>query len=88
MAWRSRASPTVRLSSRRSLPDYQRSLRQAAAYGRQLGPVLSGVEGLAEITLAFFVEQVDDANRTKYEAVYVDAETGVRVAPVFVQTGK
>jgi hypothetical protein len=53
-----------------------------------LGPVLSGVEGLAEITLAFFVEQVDDANRTKYEAVYVDAETGVRVAPVFVQTGK
>jgi hypothetical protein len=62
-----------------NLPDYQRSLRQAAAYGRQLG--------LAEITLALFVEQVDDANRTKYEAVYVDAETGVRVAPVFVQTG-
>jgi hypothetical protein len=62
-----------------NLPDYQRSLRQAAAYGRQLG--------LAEITLALFVEQVDDANRTKYEAVYMDAETGVRVAPVFVQTG-
>ena len=62
-----------------NLPDYQRSLRQAAAYGRQLG--------LAEITLALFVEQVDDANRMKYEAVYEDAETGVRVAPVFVQTG-
>ena len=77
MAWRSRASPTVRLSSRRSLPDYQRSLRQAAAYGRQLG--------LVEVTLALFVEQVDDANRTKYEAVYTDAETGVTVAPVFVR---
>jgi hypothetical protein len=63
-----------------NLPDYQRSLRQAAAYARQLG--------LAEITLALFVEQVDDANRTKYEVVYTDAETGVRVAPVFVQTGK
>jgi hypothetical protein len=33
------------------------------------------------------VEQVDAANRTKYEAVYADAETGVQVAPVFVQTG-
>jgi hypothetical protein len=63
-----------------NLPDYRRSLCQAAAYGQQLG--------LAEITLALFLEQVDDANRTKYEAVYVDAETGVRVAPVFVQTGK
>jgi len=63
-----------------NLPDYQRALRQAAAYARQLG--------LAETTLALFVEQVDDANRTKYEAVYEDAETGVRVAPVFVQTGR
>jgi hypothetical protein len=63
-----------------NLPDYRRSLCQAAAYGQQLG--------LAEITLALFLEQVDDANRTKYEAVYMDAETGVRVAPVFVQTGR
>jgi hypothetical protein len=63
-----------------NLPDYHRALRQAAAYARQLG--------LAETTLALFVEQVDDANRAKYEAVYVDAETGVRVAPVFVQTGQ
>ncbi len=63
-----------------NLPDYQRGLRQAATYARQLG--------LAETTLALFVEQVDDANRAKYEAVYTDAETGVRVAPVFVQTGR
>ena len=63
-----------------NLPDYHRSLRQAAAYGRQLG--------LTEITLALFVEQVDDANRAKYEALFTDAETGVCVAPVFVQTGK
>jgi hypothetical protein len=33
------------------------------------------------------VEAVDDANRAKYEAVYVDAETGVTVVPVFVETG-
>jgi hypothetical protein len=63
-----------------NLPDYQRALRQAAAYGRQLG--------LAEMTLALFLEQVDDANRARYEAVYTDAATGVRVAPVFVQTGR
>ena len=63
-----------------NLPNSQRSLRQAAGYGRQLG--------LAEVTLALFVEQVDEANRTRYEAVYEDADAGVQVKPVFVQTGK
>jgi len=58
--------------------EYREALRQAAAYGRQLG--------LSEITLAFFVERVDDANRQKYEARYRDAETGVTVTPVFVAT--
>jgi hypothetical protein len=58
--------------------EYREALRQAAAYGRQLG--------LSEITLAFFVERVDDANRQKYEARYTDAETGVTVTPVFVAT--
>ena len=52
---------------------------QAARYGQQLG--------LTEITLALFVEAVDDANRAKYEAVYEDQETGVTVRPVFVETG-
>jgi hypothetical protein len=59
--------------------DYQKALGQAARYGRTLG--------LDTITLALFVEAVDDANRAKYEAVYVDAETGVTVVPVFVETG-
>ncbi len=42
--------------------------------------------GLTEITLAFFVERVDDASRQKYEARYTDLETGVAVTPVFVAT--
>jgi DNA-dependent RNA polymerase auxiliary subunit epsilon len=42
---------------------------------------------LAESWLIFFVETVDEANREKYEAVYVDAETGVTVRPVFIATG-
>jgi hypothetical protein len=57
---------------------YQEALQRAAAYGRQLG--------LTEITLAFFVERVDDANRQKYEMRYTDPETGVAVTPVFVVT--
>jgi hypothetical protein len=57
---------------------YREALQQAAAYGRQLG--------LTEITLAFFVERVDDASRRKYEVRYTDPETGVAVTPVFVAT--
>jgi hypothetical protein len=59
--------------------EYQKALGQAARYGHKLG--------LDTITLALFVEAVDDANRAKYETVYVDAETGVTVVPVFVETG-
>ena len=58
--------------------EYRAALQQAARYGRQLG--------LAEIALAFFVEAIDAANRAKYEAVYVDANTGVTVTPVFIET--
>ncbi|MEE8391507.1 MAG: hypothetical protein V3S14_12030 [Anaerolineae bacterium] len=42
-----------------------------------------------EITLALFVDAVDDVNRAKYEAVYADkapfgnGATGVTVRPVF-----
>jgi hypothetical protein len=39
------------------------------------------------MTLAFFVEAVDDANRARYEAIYEDEETGVTVRPAFVATG-
>jgi hypothetical protein len=60
---------------------YRKALGQAARYAQQLG--------LDEITLALFIDiQVDDANRAKYEAVYEDAETGVTVHPVFVETGE
>ena len=57
---------------------YRRALRQAARYARQLG--------LDRLTLVFFIDAVDHANRRKYEAAHRDPETGVTVAPVFVET--
>ena len=69
----------IEVKSYANLPAYKAALRQAARYGRQLG--------LGEITLALFVEAVDDANRARYEAVYEDEATGVIVRPVFVVTG-
>ena len=59
--------------------EYQRSLRQAADYGRQLG--------LTTIALLLFIEAVDDQNRQKFEAPYQDQATGVLVTPIFVTTG-
>lgn len=59
--------------------EYRKSLGQAARYGKRLG--------LEEITLAFFVETIDETNRAKYEVVYEDEETGVTVMVVFVETG-
>jgi hypothetical protein len=61
------------------LSEYKKALVQAAAYGKQLA--------LQEITLVFFIEAIDDENRQKYEAKYVDEATGVTVKPVFVETG-
>ena len=58
---------------------YRRAIGQAARYARQLG--------LPELTLVFFVDAVDEANRRVYEAVQVDRQTGVTVAPIFVETG-
>jgi hypothetical protein len=68
----------LEVKSYRTPRQYREALQQAAAYGQQLG--------LAEITLAFFVERVDDANRQKYEVRYTDPATGVAVTPVFVAT--
>ncbi len=67
------------MQSYTSRPAYQRALRQAARYGRRLG--------LQEITLAFFVEEIDDENRAQYEVAYVDEESSVTVRPVFITTG-
>ena len=58
--------------------EYQAALRQAARYARQLQ--------LATITVVFFVEAVDDANRTLYETLYQDVTNGVTVEPVLVTT--
>lgn len=58
--------------------EYREALGQTARYGQQLG--------LSEITLALFVEAVDDANRARYETVYEDEATDVTVKPVFVVT--
>ncbi len=58
---------------------YSEALDQAARYGKQLG--------LAEIPLIFFVEHIDDSNREKYEKAHTDEESGVRVTPIFVDTG-
>ncbi len=41
---------------------------------------------LATITVVFFVEAVDDENRTRYETPYHDAATGVMVEPALVTT--
>jgi hypothetical protein len=59
---------------------YRESLKQAARYGQQLR--------LEEITLVFFVERIDETSRNKYEVVYRDEQTGVKVTPVFVATGE
>ncbi|MCP4696488.1 MAG: AAA family ATPase [Gammaproteobacteria bacterium] len=58
---------------------YGEALTQAARYGRRMG--------LAEIVLAFFVERIDDENRSRYEVVYKDEKSGVTVKPVFVEIG-
>ncbi len=62
-----------------SAKGYQEALKQAARYGKQLG--------LIEISLVFFCEHIRDENREKYEVVYEDEKTRVRVLPVFVATG-
>ncbi len=53
--------------------------RQTARYAQQLG--------LREITLALFVEAVDDASRARYEVAYTDPNAAVVVNPAFVVTG-
>jgi len=70
----------VEVKSYANLPAYKAALRQAARYGQQLG--------LEKITLALFVEAMDETNRARYEVVYEDEETGVTVTPVFVATGE
>ncbi|MBV7338457.1 AAA-like domain-containing protein [Chloroflexi bacterium TSY] len=59
--------------------EYTKNLRQAARYGDQLK--------LNEVTLAFFIDTVDDENRRKFETDYQDSDTSVTVTPLFIVTG-
>ena len=58
---------------------YRKALTQAAHYGKELG--------LHEIFPICFVEEIDEQQRQKYEAKYLDKDSGVTVIPVFVATG-
>nr|NIM78203.1 hypothetical protein [Candidatus Aminicenantes bacterium] len=58
---------------------YKSALAQAALYGKQLG--------LEEVLLVFFLEGIDKRSREKYEKDYLDESTGVKVIPIFVETG-
>jgi hypothetical protein len=69
----------IEVKTFKNKPAYASALKQAALYGKQLN--------LKEISLIFFIESIDDTNRKKYEADFDDPETGVKVAPVFVETG-
>jgi hypothetical protein len=70
----------IEVKSYRNPMNYRDALKQAARYGKQLG--------LEEITLAFFVEAIDESSRVKYEESHHDEKTGVKVQPVFVVTGR
>jgi hypothetical protein len=59
---------------------YKTALTQAAQYGERLN--------LSEITLVFFINQIDDTNRQKLEVPYTDEERKVCVKPVFIKTGE
>ena len=59
--------------------NYRQSLVRAAQYGSQLG--------LNEIFLVFFVDAIDEENRTRYEKNFLDEATGAKVVPLFVETG-
>ncbi len=60
--------------------EYYEALDQAAKYGKTLE--------LPEIWLISFVEYVDETTRRKYEVEYIDQDTGVKVMPLFVETGR
>ncbi|MCP4137818.1 MAG: hypothetical protein GY754_43050, partial [bacterium] len=69
----------IELKSYKDQPGYKKALTQAARYGKSLN--------LTEITLVFFIEYIDEENRKKYEVDYTHKETGIKVMPVFVETG-
>ncbi len=59
--------------------EYKISLERAADYGKQLG--------LAVIYLVLFVDYIDAVNREKLEKEYKGKQTGIKVVPVFIESG-
>ncbi|MCK4763431.1 MAG: AAA-like domain-containing protein [Candidatus Aminicenantes bacterium] len=57
---------------------YKDALSQAAGYGKKLG--------LEKISLVFFVEDIDEKTRKKYEKDFTAKETGVTVETMFITT--
>ncbi|MCP5049351.1 MAG: AAA family ATPase [bacterium] len=58
---------------------YREALKQAAKYVKSMG--------LSEVFLLFFIESIDDKNRSLYEKRHHDKTRGVEVVPIFVETG-
>jgi hypothetical protein len=61
------------------LAEYRKALKTAALYGKQLT--------IDNITLIFFIDAIDEENRTTYEGAFKDETTGVTVHVVFIETG-
>ena len=59
---------------------YYEALKQAAKYGKECG--------FPRVWLISFVEYVDETAHRKYEKEYIDQDTGVKVMPIFVETGR
>jgi len=55
---------------------FEMAIKQAAHYALQLK--------LSEIYLAVFIEYIDDENRALFEKEFIDAETQIKVFPVFI----
>jgi hypothetical protein len=60
--------------------NYGQALEWAVQYGKQMG--------MSEIFLVFFVDVIDEENRVRYEKDYRDETMGVKVTPIFVETGE
>lgn len=58
---------------------YKQALARAAEYARQLA--------LDRIYLIFFIESIDEENRSRLEVIFRDEEAGTEVVPFFVETG-
>ncbi len=68
----------IELKSYTDKHGYNEALKQAAKYADQLK--------LKEISLIFFIENINEENKKKYEIDFNDPETRIKVMPMFVET--